>query len=78
MLNLFNNMLNILNSTCGLDGKPCHGENPITDDSPSAINTPDVAMAGVARHHDRFMSQVREKGEEKRENMLFIGCLYGC
>ena len=51
------------NSTCGLDGKPCHGENPITDDSPSAINTPDVAMAGVARHHDRFMSQVREGGE---------------
>ena len=46
-----------MNSTCGLDGKPCHGENPITDDSPSAINTPDVAMAGVARHHDRFFSQ---------------------
>ena len=33
-----------LNSTCGLDGKPCHGEDPITPDSPSAINTPDVAM----------------------------------
>uniref|UniRef100_A0A7S2GIL3 Phospholipase C n=1 Tax=Haptolina brevifila TaxID=156173 RepID=A0A7S2GIL3_9EUKA len=46
-----------MNSTCGLDGKPCHGEDPITDDSPSAINTPDVAMDGVARHHDRFYSQ---------------------
>ncbi|KAK3280572.1 hypothetical protein CYMTET_11592 [Cymbomonas tetramitiformis] len=46
-----------MNSTCGLDGKPCHGEDPITDDSPSAINTPDVAMEGVARYHDRFFSQ---------------------
>ena len=46
-----------LNSTCGLDGKPCHGEDPITDDSASAINTPDVAMAGVARYHDRYFSQ---------------------
>ena len=32
-----------MNSTCGLDGKPCHGEDPITDDSPSAISTPDVS-----------------------------------
>ena len=47
-----------MNSTCGLDGHPaCHGEDPITTDSPSAINTPDVAMEGVARHQDRFMSQ---------------------
>jgi len=47
-----------MNSTCGLAGHPaCHGEDPITDDSPSAINTPDVAMEGVARHQDRFASQ---------------------
>jgi len=46
-----------MNSTCGLDGKPCHGEDPITDDSPSAISTPDVAMEGVARYKDRFFSQ---------------------
>ena len=76
-----------LNSTCGLDGTPCHGrklptasissrqiqppswhancppslhagEDPHDPDSASAINTPDVAMAGVARHIDRFISQV--------------------
>ena len=46
-----------MNSTCGLDGKPCHGEDPHDPDSASAINTPDVAMAGVARHKDRFYSQ---------------------
>jgi len=46
-----------MNSTCGLDGKPCHGEDPITPDSPSAISTPDVAMEGVARYKERFFSQ---------------------
>lgn len=46
-----------LNSTCGLDGKNCTGEDPITDDSPSAINTPDVGMEGVARYQDNFYSQ---------------------
>mgnify|MGYP002846148847 CR=1 FL=1 len=46
-----------LNSTCGLDGKPCHGESQHDPDSASAINTPDVAMEGVARHQDRFYSQ---------------------
>jgi len=46
-----------MNSTCGLDGKPCHGEDPITDDSPSAISTPDVALEGVARYKERFFSQ---------------------
>eukprot|EP00930_Biecheleria_cincta_P100062 TRINITY_DN91677_c0_g1_i1.p1 TRINITY_DN91677_c0_g1~~TRINITY_DN91677_c0_g1_i1.p1 ORF type:complete len:610 (-),score=110.75 TRINITY_DN91677_c0_g1_i1:521-2080(-) len=46
-----------MNSTCGLDGKPCHGEDPTDPDSGSAISTPDVAMIGVARHKDRFMSQ---------------------
>ena len=46
-----------MNSTCGLDGKPCHGENPITTDSPSAISTPDVALEGVARYKERFFSQ---------------------
>eukprot|EP00931_Biecheleriopsis_adriatica_P121075 TRINITY_DN96156_c0_g1_i1.p1 TRINITY_DN96156_c0_g1~~TRINITY_DN96156_c0_g1_i1.p1 ORF type:complete len:586 (+),score=45.27 TRINITY_DN96156_c0_g1_i1:99-1856(+) len=46
-----------LNSTCGLDGKPCHGEDPHDPDSASAISTPDVAMKGVARHKDRFFSQ---------------------
>jgi len=46
-----------MNSTCGLDGKPCHGEDPHDPDSASAINTPDVAMSGVARHKDRFFSQ---------------------
>ena len=39
-----------MNSTCGLDGKPCHGESQHDPDSASAINTPDVAMEGVARH----------------------------
>ena len=48
-----------MNSTCGLDGKPCHGEDPITDDSPSAISTPDVALEGVARYKADFYSQVR-------------------
>jgi len=46
-----------LNSTCGLDGKPCHGEDPHDPDSASAISTPDVAMTGVARHKDHFFSQ---------------------
>jgi hypothetical protein len=46
-----------MNSTCGLDGKPCHGEDQHNPDSASAINTPDVAMEGVARHKDRFFSQ---------------------
>lgn len=47
-----------MNSTCGLDGHPaCHGEDPITPDSPSAISTPDVAMEGVARYSERFFSQ---------------------
>ena len=46
-----------MNSTCGLDGKPCHGESQHDPDSASAINTPDVAMEGVARHQDRFYSQ---------------------
>ena len=36
-----------LNSTCGLDGTPCEGEDPITEDSASAISTPDVAMMGA-------------------------------
>lgn len=41
-----------LNSTCGLPGKPaCEGHGA------SSITTPDVAMAGVARHNDRFFSQ---------------------
>ena len=46
-----------MNSTCGLDPWPCHGEDPHDPDSGSAINSPDVAMAGVARHRDRFKSQ---------------------
>ena len=46
-----------MNSTCGLDPWPCHGEEPTDPDSGSAINSPDVAMAGVARHRDRFKSQ---------------------
>jgi len=46
-----------INSTCGLDGKPCKGEDPHNPDSASAISTPDVAMSGVARHQDRFFSQ---------------------
>eukprot|EP00965_Chrysotila_dentata_P133096 4400862-Pleurochrysis_carterae.AAC.3 len=31
-------------SSCGLDGHPCHGEDPTDPDSASAISTPDVAM----------------------------------
>ena len=46
-----------LNSTCGTDENPCHGEDPHNPDSASAINTPDVAMEGVGRHKDRFFSQ---------------------
>ena len=46
-----------LNSTCGLDGTPCEGEDPITADSASAISTPDVAMMGVARYSERYFSQ---------------------
>ena len=46
-----------MNSTCGIDGKPCHGEDPHDPDAGSAISSPDVAMIGVARHKDRFMSQ---------------------
>lgn len=57
-LRLHNVSFNLfMNSTCGLDEQPCHGENPHNPDSASAINTPDVAMAGVARHKDRFASQ---------------------
>ena len=36
-----------MNSTCGLDGSPCHGEAQDDPDSASAISTPDVAMEGV-------------------------------
>ena len=43
-----------MNSTCGLDGQPCKGL-PWTP-SPT-VTTPDVQMAGVARHKDRFYSQ---------------------
>lgn len=48
-----------MNSTCGLDGQPCHGEDPHNPDSASAISTPDVAMSGVARHKDHFYSQTQ-------------------
>ena len=48
---------NVILHSIGLDGLPCHGEDPITDDSPSAINTPDVAMEGVARYADSYFSQ---------------------
>ena len=43
-----------MNSTCGLDRATASPSDP---DSASAINTPDVAMEGVARHQDRFYSQ---------------------
>jgi phospholipase C len=46
-----------LNSTCGLDGQPCHGEDPHDPDSASAVSTPDVAMEGVGRYKERFFSQ---------------------
>lgn len=46
-----------LNSTCGLDGEPCHGEDPHDPDSASAIATPDVAMEGVGRYKEEFFSQ---------------------
>ena len=40
-----------LNSSCGIDGhKPCSGA---FSGTPS-IHTPDVAMAGVSRHAERF------------------------
>jgi hypothetical protein len=40
-----------LNSTCGLDGMPCTGRGM------AEVNVPDILMAGVARHKDRFFSQ---------------------
>jgi phospholipase C len=40
-----------MNSTCGLDGKPCTGEGM------ARVNVPDILMAGVARHKDRYFSQ---------------------
>jgi hypothetical protein len=47
-----------MNSTCGLDGhKACHGVDPHTPTAGSPIPSPDVAMAGVGRHKDRFLSQ---------------------
>ena len=46
-----------INSTCGLDGTPCHGVSQDDPNSASAISTPDVAMEGVARHKDMFFSQ---------------------
>lgn len=46
-----------MNSTCGVQTAPCHGVNPHTPDAGSPIPSPDVAMAGVARHKDRFLSQ---------------------
>ena len=46
-----------MNSTCGVDGKPCHGVDPHTPEAGSPIPSPDVAMSGVARHKSRFISQ---------------------
>ena len=46
-----------LNSTCGVDGIPCHGEDPHNEDSGSAISTPDVGMQGVGRWKSHFHSQ---------------------
>jgi phospholipase C len=46
-----------LNSTCGVDGIPCHGEDPHNEDSGSAISTPDVGMQGVGRWKTHFHSQ---------------------
>ena len=43
-----------LNASCGIDGHPpCAGREQGTP----SIDTPDVSMAGVARHADRFFSQ---------------------
>jgi phospholipase C len=43
-----------MNASCGIDGHPpCAGK---MSGTPS-IETPDVSMAGVARHSDRFLSQ---------------------
>jgi len=43
-----------LNASCGIDGHPpCSG---IFSGTPS-IHTPDVSMAGVARHSENFLSQ---------------------
>ena len=46
-----------MNSTCGIDGKPCHGVDPHTPEAGSPIPSPDVAMSGVARHKSKFISQ---------------------
>eukprot|EP00040_Diaphanoeca_grandis_P010926 m.55978 g.55978 ORF g.55978 m.55978 type:complete len:413 (+) comp22165_c0_seq1:607-1845(+) len=47
-----------LNSTCGVNGNPhCHGMDPNNPNAGSPIPTPDVAMSGVGRYKDHFLSQ---------------------
>ena len=47
-----------MNSSCGLAGQPaCHGDSPHTAEAGSPFNMPDVAMSGVGRHQENFVSQ---------------------
>ena len=49
-----------LNSTCGLDGDPCHSVDPHTPNAGSPLKggaMPDVAMDGVGRYKRHFASQ---------------------
>ena len=46
-----------INSTCGGDGIPC-GTAPVFGGTTDGLD-PDVIMAGVARHKERFFSQER-------------------
>eukprot|EP01048_Picozoa_sp_COSAG05_P023994 COSAG05_NODE_5443_length_1173_cov_1.249534_1_plen_295_part_01 len=51
-----------MNSTCGVDGKPCHSVDPNSPYAGSPLRPtamPDVAMSGVGRHKRRFQSQER-------------------
>eukprot|EP01052_Picozoa_sp_SAG31_P030363 SAG31_NODE_3109_length_4665_cov_2.150022_1_plen_245_part_10 len=55
-----------MNSTCGVDGKPCHSVDPNTPYAGSPLRPtamPDVAMSGVGRYKRRFESQERFYGQ---------------
>lgn len=48
-----------LNSTCGVDGVPCHSIDPNSPAAASPLPFPDVAMEGVGRYKGHFFSQKR-------------------
>lgn len=48
-----------LNSTCGVDGVPCHSIDPDSPAAASPLPFPDVAMEGVGRYKRQFFSHER-------------------